>query len=181
MRIVLVVSAAVVLSGSASAQIAISPKIDAKLALAPSATVTYPPISNGSVFNGTWVNVYTSRISTYAADGRVMLWGPAWVQGGSSVALVTNNGQISNGTYSVQFYFTFANEPAVVAIESGSTQMQECSFSIQSDWNTPERVCDSGQFEIANNRLAVSARMKSGANVILTRIVLNAYPALKLR
>lgn len=181
MRIVLLVSAAAVLGGSAGAQTAISPRIGTKLTLEPSATVTYQPVSNGSVFNGTWVNVYTSKISTYAADGRAMLWSPAFVMGGSSVALVTNNGQISNGTYSVQFYFTYTNEPTVVAIKIGSAQILECNFAVQADWNTPENACDSGQFEITDNRLAVSANMKSGGNIVLTRIVLNSYPALRLR
>jgi len=171
----------VLVSSSASAQIAISPKTDLTATLAPTATATVSPISNGVMFNGTLVSVYAGLVNVYSAQGPVMLLAHGPAGNGSSVALVTNNGPIPNGTYSVQFVFTYSVVSSAIRITAGSTVLKQCPLADQQNWFTPERVCDSGPFEITNNRLAIEVDIPSGNSALLTRIVMNAYPTLRAR
>ena len=145
--------------------------------IAPTATLTVAPISNGKQFNGTFVTFTSARVNVYSGEGPVMMSGPfpgLMVQ--SEVAAVTNSGQIANGTYSVQFVFTHANGGANAVIDNGGTVLAQCKLTDQQNWYSPERVCDSGPFEIKNNRLATMIQLTSGNSALLTKIVINSYP-----
>jgi hypothetical protein len=161
----------------AGAQVTLRSGTAATASIAPTATLTVVPISNGKQFNGTFVTFMSARVNVYSGEGPVMMSGPfpgMMVQ--SEVAAVTNSGQIANGTYSVQFFFTFAAEAPNVVIKNGDTVLAQCKLTDQQNWYSPERVCDSGQFEITNNRLATAVQLTSGNSALLTKIVINSYP-----
>jgi len=164
---------------SARAQTSISSRTAIIAAPTPSATMSIAPISNPVIFNGAVVSVIAATVNVYTAHGRVYMMGqPVY----STVTLVTNNGPIPNGTYSIQFFFTYAAESPVITVTGyGDKLISQCNLTDQENWNTPERVCDSGMFEITDNRLAVTVKLASGNSAVLNRIVMNAYPAMKVR
>ena len=57
----------------------------------------------------------------------------------SEVGVVTNNGQIANGTYSVQFFYTFAQGAPNAEIKTSDTVLAQCKLTDQQNWYSPER------------------------------------------
>ena len=169
--------ALLLVGGPAGAQVTMRSAPTAAASVAPTATLTVPPISNGKQFGGTFVTFLSARVNVYSGEGFVMMNGPfPGMMVASEVAAVTNSGQIANGTYSVQFVFTFAQDAPNAVIKTGDTVLAQCKLADQQNWYSPERICDSGQFEITNNRLAVSVQLSSGNSAGLTKIVINSYP-----